>query len=78
MYAAPKAKGATMKQKLVVKRVLIPRKTTARDRYGVHERTLSRWEDDGIFPRGIRINGHIFDDVTVLDQWDAKNRKGAA
>jgi hypothetical protein len=55
------------------KKMKIPRRMTAK-RYGVHPRTVNRWEADlrlG-FPPSITVNGRIYDDVAELDAWDAE------
>jgi hypothetical protein len=51
---------------------LQPRRMTLK-RYHIVDRTAERWEKNERlgFPKPIYINGRKFDDVELLDAWDA-------
>jgi hypothetical protein len=52
----------------------LPRRKTC-ERYGVCDRTISRWERDPelTFPPATIINGRKYDDEELLTAWDRAN-----
>jgi len=52
----------------------LPRRKTC-DRYGVCDRTITRWERDPDlnFPKPTIINGRKYDDEDQLTAWDRAN-----
>jgi hypothetical protein len=62
-----------------MKPTLIPDRRTA-ERYGVHIRTLSRWDKtpDLSFPPPVYLRGRRYREAAALDQWDLENSRKAA
>jgi hypothetical protein len=61
-------------------RRLMPDPQVARQRYGVHPRTLKRWDKkpELNFPGPIEINNRKYRDVDRLDAWDRDNSRQVA
>jgi hypothetical protein len=59
---------------------LIADPVVARQRYGVHLRTLDRWDKTlGLgFPPPVYMRGRKYRDEAALDKWDLKNSREAA
>ena len=62
------------------KKVLIPDRVVARERYSVHPHTLRRWDQNPAlqFPPPVYINGRRYRDADKLDAWDRMNSREAA
>jgi hypothetical protein len=62
-----------------MKPTLIPDRRAA-ERYGVHIRTLARWDaaPNLGFPAPIYLRGRRYREIEALDQWDRENSRQAA
>jgi hypothetical protein len=62
------------------KRVLIPDRVVAEQRYHVHPHTLRRWDKNPAldFPPPVYVNGRRYREAEKLDAWDRKNSREAA
>ena len=62
------------------KRVLIPDRIVAEQRYHVHPHTLRRWDKNPAlaFPPRVYVNGRRYREADKLDAWDRKNSREAA
>jgi hypothetical protein len=59
---------------------LIADPVVARQRYGVHLRTLDRWDKTPSldFPKPVYMRGRKYRDEAALDKWDLNNSREAA
>jgi hypothetical protein len=62
-----------------MKPTLIPDRRAAQ-RYGVHIRTLARWDKtpELAFPPPVYLRGRRYREAAALDQWDLENSRKAA
>jgi predicted DNA-binding transcriptional regulator AlpA len=49
-------------------------RTKVRERYGISNMTLWRWERDPRlnFPKAIEINGRLYQSQTALEEWERR------
>ena len=62
-----------------MKPTLIPDRRAA-ERYGVHIRTLARWDAAANlgFPPPVYLRGRRYRELAALDEWDRENSRQAA
>jgi len=62
------------------RKVLIPDRVVARERYQVHPYTLRRWDNNPEldFPPPVYVCGRRYREAEKLDAWDRKNSREAA